>query len=357
MRPMRSRSFDALQRSLAKGDLQPVYYFHGDEDLLKDEAVRRILEIALDAAARDFNLDRRRAPDLSAEEFRALVDTPPMLAARRGVVMSEAEGLQLKRPRPQALRAAVLSYLDRPSPQTVLVLVQSAGEKPDPELERAACAVDFETLPPERVGRWIRHRAAAEGLQLEDDAARHLQDALGDDLPQLAAELAKLAAATGGRAATVADVADLLGVRHGETVHDFVDAVSGRRFVAAAAMVPHLAASPGVGGVRLLNALGTTLVGLALARSRLDARETPAVAADRVLKSIYDARPMGLRSWKEEAARWVSDAAGWSAVELDEGLATLLRADARLKETRLSGDAEVVAEAVLTLGALGRKAA
>jgi len=354
---MRGRSFDALQRSLAKGDLQPVYYFHGDEDLLKDEAVRHILEIAIDEGARDFNLDRRRAPDLAGEEFRSLVDTPPMLSARRAVVLSEAECLQLKRPKPQALKAAVMSYLEHPSPQTVLVLVQSAGEKPDPDLESGACAVDFETLPPERVGRWIRHRAAVEGLQIEEDAARHLQDALGDDLPQLAAELAKLAAATGGRPATVADVADLLGVRHGETVHDLVDAVSSRRFVAAAEMVPHLVASPGVGGVRLLNALGSTLVGLALARSWLDARDPPPAAAERVLKAIYGARPMGLRSWKEEAARWVRDAAGWTATELDEGLATLLRADARLKETRLSGDAEVVAEAVLTLGASGRKAA
>jgi DNA polymerase-3 subunit delta len=354
---MGGRSFDALQRSLAKGDLQPVYYLHGVEELLKDEAVRRILELAIDAATRDFNLDRRRAPELAAEEFRALVDTPPMLAARRAVVLSEVESLQQKRPRAQALRAAVMAYVERPSPETVLVLVQTAGEKPDPELERGTCAVDFETLPPERVGRWIRHRAAAEGLQIEDDAVRHLQDALGDDLPQLAAELAKLAAATGGRPATVADVVDLLGVRHGETVHDFVDAVSSRRFVVAAGMVPHLVASPGVGGVRLLNALATTLVGLALARSRLDAREAPATAADRVLKAIYGARPMGLRSWKEEAARWVRDAGGWTAEELDNGLATLLRTDARLKETRLSGDAEVVAEAVLTLGASGRKAA
>jgi DNA polymerase-3 subunit delta len=354
---MRSRSFDALQRSLAKGDLQPVYYFHGDEELLKDEAVRRILELAIDEPTRDFNLDRRRTGDVTAEEFRALVDTPPMLAARRAVVLTETESLQQKRARAQALKAAVLDYLERPSPETVLVLTQSAGEKPDPDLERGACAVDFETLPPERVGRWIRHRAAAEGLRIEDDAARHLQDALGDDLPQLAMELAKLAAATGGRAATVADVADLLGVRHGETVHDFVDAVSGRRFVVAATMVPHLVASPGVGGVRLLNALGTTLVGLGLARSWLDAGEAPRVVADRVLKAIYGARPMGLRSWKEEAGRWVRDAGAWTAAELDHGLATLLRADARLKNTRLSGDAEVVAEAVLTLGASGRRAA
>ena len=45
---MPGRSFDALQRSLAKGEVQPVYYFFGDEELLKEEAVRRIMEIAVE---------------------------------------------------------------------------------------------------------------------------------------------------------------------------------------------------------------------------------------------------------------------------------------------------------------------
>ena len=354
---MPGRSFDALLRSLAKGDIQPVYYFHGDEELLKDDAVRRTLALAVDEATRDFNLDRRRAPELGAEDFRSLVETPPMIAARRGVVLTEVECLQQKRPRQQALKTAVTGYLGHPSPETVLVLVQSAGEKPDPDLERGACSVDFESLSPERVRRWIQHQAAVVGLTIEEDAARHLQAAVGDDLPQLAAELAKLAAATGGRAASVADVADLVGVRHGETVHDFVDAVGGRRFAAAAAMVPRLVASPGGSGVRLLSALGTTFVGLALARTRLDARDAPALAADRVLKAIGAARPWGLRSWKEDAARWVSDAASWTAGELDAGIATLLRADARLKDTKLTGEAEIVIEVVLSLAERGREAA
>jgi len=131
-------SFNALQRSLAKGEVQPVYYFFGDEELLKDEAVGRIMELAVEESTRDFNLDRRRAPELSADQFRSLVETPPMLAARRCVVLTEVECLQQKRSRQQSLRAAVLGYVARPSPETVLVLVQSAGAKPDPGLERSA---------------------------------------------------------------------------------------------------------------------------------------------------------------------------------------------------------------------------
>jgi DNA polymerase-3 subunit delta len=356
---MPGRTYDDLRRSLAKGDIQPVYYLHGDEDFLKDDAVRQILALAVDEATRDFNLDRRRAPELAAEDFRSLVGTPPMMAARRGVVLTEIECLQQRRPRQQALKAAVVGYLKRPSQDTVLVLVQTAGEKPDPDLEAGPYAVDVAPLSPERVGRWIQHRAGALGLKIEADAARHLQAAVGEDLQQLSAELSKLAAATGGRgrAATIADVADLVGVRSGETVYDFVDAVTGRRFTAAAEMVPRLVGLPGNSGVRLLNALGTAMVGLALARARLDAREAPAPATSKVLNAMLAARPMGLRPWKEEAARWVRDAAKWTSAELDEGLAALQRADARLKDTRLAGESEVVIEAVLSLGRRGREAA
>jgi DNA polymerase-3 subunit delta len=354
---MPGRSFDALQRSLAKGEVQPVYYFFGDEELLKDEAVRRITELAVDESTRDFNLDRRRAPELSADQFRSLVETPPMLAARRCVVLSEVECLQQKRPKQQSLRTAVLGYVARPSPETVLLLVQSAGAKPDPGLERDATPVDFEILEPARVLRWIHHRAKEGGVTLDDDAARHLQEAVGDDLPQLAGEVAKLAAATQGRAVTVADVADLVGVRHGETVGDFVDAVAERRFAVAAAMVPGLLANPGNSGVRLLSTLGTVMVGLALARSHLDAGDSRTSAQNQVFGSLQAARPPGLRSWGDEAARWVEDAAHWSAAGLDQALAALLRADTRLKSTTVSGEAEIVAEAVLSLGVGERTAA
>ena len=37
---MPAHSMDALFRSLNKGELAPVYYLHGREDVLKDEAVK-----------------------------------------------------------------------------------------------------------------------------------------------------------------------------------------------------------------------------------------------------------------------------------------------------------------------------
>lgn len=340
-----------------KGEILPAYYFHGDEDLLKDDALRDVLAAVLDPSTRDFNLDRRRAAELSPDDFQALTLTPPMLSARRAVVVSEVEALQQRRPRAQALRAAIVKYLGAASPELLLVLVQSSGQKPDPELARLATGVNFAPLTPERIRKWIHHRAKQEGLTIDEDGSRHLHEVVGDDLAQLAAEIAKLRTAFPDRVATASDVSDLVGVRRGETVHDFADAVTGRRFADAVDMVRHLLESPGNSGVRLVGALGTALTGVALARALRDRGGARSDPARELFGAISAARPMGLRGWNEEAERWASDAARWSAEEVDGALAELLRADKRLKSASLGGEVEILTDAVLAMPGAAKAAA
>jgi len=346
---MSSHDFDVLYRALKKGALDPVYYLHGDEDLLKNEAVRDLVEAGVDTATRDFNLDRRRAPELAAEDFHALVHTPPMMAARRGVIVSEVEFLLQKKPKAQALRAAVLAYTARPSSETLLVLVQSAGEKADPALVRATRALAMEPLAPDRVAGWIHREAEKTGVSLDDEAVAHLQATVGSNLPVLASELTKLGAAVGTRTATAGDVADLVGVRHGETLHDFVDAVTGRRAVPAAEMVPRLLDAPGSSAVRLVAALSTALVGTAFARALLDEGQRPRAVESQVFDVIRENRLFGLRLWQTEAARWTRDAELWTEAELEAALEELLRADRRLKHTTVAGGTEILQEALFAM--------
>src|ERR1044071_8114930 len=132
---MGALSYDALLRSLKPGATpDPVYYFHGDEDVLQDEAVRTLVDLVLDPSARDFNVDRRSAADLDPEAFHSLVNTPPILAPRRAVVVRGLEDLK----KTSKVRQELLNYLAAPSPTTLLMLVQGAGAPPDPELARGA---------------------------------------------------------------------------------------------------------------------------------------------------------------------------------------------------------------------------
>lgn len=354
--------FDELRRAVKKGEIRPAYYFHGNEDLLKDDALRDLLAAALDPSTRDFNLDRRRAADLTADEFSTLSQTPPMLAARRAVVVTEIEALQQRRTRAQELRAAIVRYLERPASDTVLVLVQSAsrqddkGPRTDPDLSRLAASVAFESLRPDKLQKWIRYRASKEGLEIDEAAALHLHAAVGDDLGQLSAEIVKLKAAVGERAAGTEDVSALVGVRRGETVYDFQDAVIEKRFTKASEMVPHLLSTPGSSGVRILSGLATALVGVALARALLDRGTRPRVVEGQLLEALKSARPPALRKWGEETRRWTESAEHWSRAELDTALSELLRADRRLKDTTLGGEAELLTEAVLAMALEGQVA-
>ena len=341
-------TFDALLRSVKKGVADPVYYLHGDEDVLKDEAIRSLCETALDPAARDFNFDQRSAGETGAEALYALLNTPPLLAERRVVVLRGVEAMRKK----SKARDELARYLADPNPATILVLVQSAGEAPDSDLASRATSVQMDRLPPERVARWAAHHARSLGITLEPAAADLLIAATGDSLGVLAKEIEKLAglAPSTGEPITRDQVAALVGVRHGETVHDLVDAVLDGEPARAARLVRPVLEQGGMTGVRVVTALGTALVGTALARAELDRGTPRARLTDAVFRHLLALRPFGLRSWKEEAGRWARWAERWPAPALSSALRLALEADRALKGSRLSDDHGIVTQLVLTLG-------
>jgi DNA polymerase III subunit delta len=209
---MPAQTLDAFFRSLPRGEPARAYYLHGPEDLLKDEALRAILDRTLHPSLRDFNLDQRSAGELDADSLFGLCTTLPMMAERRVVVLREVEALKRK----PKVRAALLQYLGRPAPDTVLVLIQGANEgAEDKELAKSAVAVACEPLPEDRVLKWLDRRAKGLGVELPDNAARHLVRAVGGELASLAAELDKIAALPSGESLTVERIGELVGVRHG----------------------------------------------------------------------------------------------------------------------------------------------
>ncbi len=298
---MAALTLDALLRSLKKGAPlpEPVYLLHGDEDVLKDEAIRALVDATV-GSNRDFNLDVRFAPDLTPESFHALVNTPPMLAERRAVVIRGVEQLGKRKTK---LRDEVVRYLASPNPTTLLVLVVAAGEEPDADLVRASTSVALDALAAERVPRWLRHRASSLGLTLASDATELLLKAVGNDLSTLSRELEKLASLTagGGRSVTADDVSNLVGVRRDETVFDLVEAALERRVARAAQLVEPVLEQAGMSGVKILSLLGTHLVGTALARAERDRGVYAARLPDTIYRQMQSVRPYGMRSYKEDS--------------------------------------------------------
>ena len=337
---------ESLFRSLNKGSLAPVYYFHGPEDVLKDEAIQAILGKALDPSVRDFNFDQRSAGQLDAEMVHSLCNTLPMLAERRVVLLRDVEGWKRK----TAGRAEFLRYLERPCPETVVILVQGSGEEDeDKELAKGAYTVRFDALLPERASRWVLHRAGKLGLALEPDAVEHLVRSVGSDLGPLASELAKLASLPADQPLTVEQVGELVGVRSGETQWDWRAAVLDDQSGRAVTLLPALLAQPGVTGVKLVSLLGTALVGVGIARGLYDKGMRGEALEDAVLKTLFKHRPASL-SYRDEASRWSRSAPRWSPARLKAALRAALETDQALKTTTVSDERGLLTELVMRLG-------
>lgn len=331
---MSDLSLEKAYGALKRGGAGAVYYLTGSEEILKDELVGAITEAVLDPSARDFNLDVRAAADLDGEALHALVETPPMLAERRVVVV---RGIDHWR-RNAKVWEVLYRYVEHPSPTTVLVLTQSGDATPDARIIRRAAHVPVTGLKPDQAARWVAHRAARAGITLEPDAAAHLTAAVGGDLGHVALELEKLAAAAVGDApVTVADVARLVGVERGETTQDWVAAVLARDGGRALELLDVVLRQSGVGGVQLVGVLGTALVGVRLARALADAG-TPWPRVEGAVFAALRAARVARVNWRAEAASWTRAAQDWLAEDLATALAAAAAADRRLKSTTITDE-------------------
>lgn len=342
----------ALWKSLASRSFARAYCFHGEEDFLKDEAVRQLLAAALDPATRDFNLDVREAASLDAEALGSLLATPPMMAERRVVIVRDAAGLR------KDARVAVDGFLAQreatgaTSPDVILVLVYAAGErgKPDRAIAERAYTVEMEPLSGDRLPRWVAHHARTIGVDITPGAALLLLESAGGDLGGLASELDKLASYAGGGPIDEAAVTAIVGVRRGETLGDFLDLVAQRDARHALALLAHVLDQPKVGAVPIVMALTTQALALAWGRARRD-QGVPGSRLEReyfdLLKGAggaYTGRP-----WGEAVKAWAAVVDFWDQAALERMLEALLAADMALKETRLSSDEEILARLVLAI--------
>jgi DNA polymerase III subunit delta len=355
-----------VQAAIQSREFAPVYYLHGDDDYLKDAAVRDLLAAAIDPSTRDFNLEQRRGADLDAEATASLLTTPPMLAERRAVVLRDVTALK------KAARAQLDRYLQRPASDTLLLLVSPAGTKADSALAGAGVSLDFAPLTPERVRKWIAHHTTTVlQVSIAEDAAQLLQQAVGNDLQLLAAELDKCAsyrlgaheapgdAPTSARVCIDVDtVSAVVGVRRGETATDLLDAVARHDATAAVTLVGHVLGQPKVTAVQVVMMLSTQAFALSFGRSRRDAGIPTNRLPQEYFAFLKETGGYPGRPWGEAASAWTKATDQWSADACERALQLLLEADMALKDTRVSNEEQLLMSLVLALCATrGRRAA
>jgi DNA polymerase-3 subunit delta len=338
----------ALRKAIrARGPFEPVYYLHGADDYLKEDALRDLIASAVDPATRDFNLDVCAASELDAETLGSLLGTPPMMAERRVVVLRDVQAMK------KDTRGALERYLAQPAPDLILVMVAPAGEskKSDEELRARSYPVEFAPLDDDRLPRWIAHHASEKhGATITPGACVMLQGAVGNDLPALAAEIDKLASYTSGAMIDEDAVAAVVGIRRGETLADLLDRVARRDAAGALAILPHVMDQPKMGGVPLVMALTAQMLA-----HGYGAALRAAGTSSRALESEYwkflksGGGVMTGRPWGDAVKAWVRDVEQWDVRAVDRALALLYDADIALKDTRVSSEDRVIATTILAI--------
>ncbi len=349
----------AFRKAITAGTFAPVYYLHGEDEFRKAEAVARAVDVAAASPSRDFNLDVRYGGDLDAETLGSVLDTPPLMADRRVVVVREVGTLR------KDARRALNRYLERPAPDTLLLLVAGAGTAPDRSLMERATTVEFPELTGDRLPKWIAHHASELGATVTPGAVSLLVQAVGSGLPALASELDKLASYARGAVAEarggppvrepaplVIDedaVGAVVGVRRGETLGDLLDRVAQRDAAGALALVDHVLSQPKTTAVSVVMALATQTLALGWGRARLDQGVSPARLPGEYRGLLSETRAFPMRPWSEAVEAWARAAGGWTVRAVDRALEALSAADAALKETRLSTDEQIIASLVLAM--------
>jgi len=343
---MSASSLKTLRDVIKRRSFDAAYYITGEDEYQKDEAIRQLVEAAIEPSSRDFNLDIRRAGELDAESLAVLLSTPPMMADRRVVVLRDVGALK------KDTRKVLDEYLKTPAVDLLLIMASSSGSKPDSSLASSSTSLEFDALSAERIPRWIAHHAdSALGVRIGEAAAELLQAAVGNDLYQLSGELDKLASFVEGRDQEIGEdaVAAVVGVRRGETLSDLLDAVADRNAARALDLIPHVMAQPKTTGVSVVMALSTQMLAMSWGRAKLDEGLPRARLSQEYFNLLRETGAFTGRPWGSAAAAWSRATERWSRESLDHALNSLLEVDVALKESRVSSEEQLLASLLLSL--------
>jgi DNA polymerase III subunit delta len=314
-----------------------VYILHGEDTFSRDEALQGLKERMRGLPAGEHNLTDLSAAQATLDELRAAADVVPFLAERRMVIvrglLARLQGRGAASGRRGRQRSkntapeydeyqALLDYLPDLPATTSVVFVEDGAVDTDPIKAAVPANRAFVRYFPrvDDVAGWVRKRARALNVDVDETAVRELAFLGGDDLRRLDNEIRKLSAAVPDRSVTRADVRELV-VGREQSVWSLLDALTERR--------PDRA----LRALRVLYTQGEAPEALVardmgpLYRRLLVAKEIS--LADRHARAAVDVAGLGLNP--RSLPRLTEQAERFERDELEHALELLLETDRQMK--------------------------
>ncbi|RAL25827.1 DNA polymerase III subunit delta [Thermoflavimicrobium daqui] len=206
-----------LLQEIKKKQLQPVYFFYGEETFLIEETCEWMIKQLIDEEGDAWN---KVILDLDEVPIQSLVqeaETPPFFGDIRVIVGKNATFLtgSKKRNEVEHQPESLLDYLKDPLPGNIVILTVPTGKidkrkKIVKELEKKARVVVFSRLTEKEQWEWVRKREKQLGITFEESALRSLLYLLGNDLRLINQECVKLATYVGKGGQITSDIVSML---------------------------------------------------------------------------------------------------------------------------------------------------
>lgn len=233
-----SWTLSRLQTALAKNDFAPLYLFYGDEAFLMDDTLDLLKSKALGDGLEDFNLDTFYGQNQDASQIRDAIETLPMMAERRVVILKEAHDLKEKD------WSQLWPILEKPVDSTVFVCVMSKVDKRKKSIKaftEKGIAVEFTRPYENQIPEWIHRIAKRHKLTIENEAASLLQQLVGTYLSDINNEMLKLSQYLGQRTqVSFDDVLQIVSKSRVENVFELATAIGQQDRVRALICLAHL---------------------------------------------------------------------------------------------------------------------
>jgi DNA polymerase-3 subunit delta len=307
-----------LHDSVRRQELYPLYYFYGDETFLIDEALCEIEKLALGDGLRDFNLNTYYGGDADPLQIRDAIETLPMMAQARIVIVKEAHELNDKD------WEALLPVIENPVDSSAFVCVASKIDKRKKSIKRfleQGVVVEFKRPFDNQIPEWIQHIAKKHGLKLDAEAVSVMHQMVGGNLTDIHLEMQKLKAYIGDRkSAEVDDILKVVSRVRIDSVFDLTEAIGGNKQAGALVCLANLLEH------------GQNEVGVLALISR----------HVRILKLVNDGLKEGLSGGRLSARagvsqfflkQYIEQSRYWSPPKIDRTFRALLETDRALKSS------------------------
>jgi len=180
-------TYDAFLKELDAGQVHPAYLFYGKEDLLCETGVQHLTDKLLSPDERSLNLSIIYGRD--AVGLTDALNTPPVFAAKRVIVVKQAQDL------PEKHQAAVVRYIQNPPSDGCLILWTGELDKRTTfykQLEKNIKLVECANLKGRELNNWIRSYIEGQGKKLDDGTLGRLAALAFPSLREAASELDRI---------------------------------------------------------------------------------------------------------------------------------------------------------------------